>query len=234
MMAGLGIHLPYAGFGFMRPEFSPFYTMAGLLLILSVLVMVVYFSLDYLYDKEIFEIIFPPLAVFFLMLSNLFVHRTVVDSRFISESTGIYKAMLYVHASCSMLGYLLFGVACLTSFFFLVQEKRIKTKRLLLAEAKVPSLGFLDRLNHRMLLSGFLFLTIGLLVGVGMKLSFTGKYEGLELRQAIPLATWLLYAVFLFDRTIRGLQGKPTAIWAIFGFLAAMVSFVYEMMILTA
>ena len=234
LLSGLAVHLPYAGFRFFRPQFSPFYTVAGLLLVLSLLVAIVYFLLDYLYRKEIFEIVFPPLAVFFLILSNLPIHQSVVDSQFINESTNLYKAMLFSHAFCSMLGYLLFGVACFPSIFFLSQEKKIKTKRLLLADAKVPSLGFLDRLNHRILSSGFLFLSVGLLVGTGMKLTAGDGYEGVTLRQVIPFCTWLFYALFLFDRFLRGLQGKVTAIMAIFGFSAALLSFLYEMLVLTA
>ena len=232
MLFGLGIHLVYVGVSFMRPEYFPFYTMAGFLLVLSVLVMIIYFYLDYLYCKEIFEIIFPPLTVFFLILSNLLIRRVVFDSRLVDGSTAVNKAMLFVHASSSMLGYLLFGVACLTSIFFLAQEKKIKTKKLLLAEVKMPSLGFLDRLNYRILSSGFLFSTIGLLVGVSMKLIVSGAYEGIALRQAIPFGTWLFYALFLIDRSIRGLQGKATAILAILGFSAALISFIYEMVVL--
>ncbi len=232
LSSSLLVHLLYTGISFSQPEFSPFYTVAGILQVLSVLIMIIYLYLDYSYGKEIFELIFPPLTVFFLMLSNLLIHQTLVNLQFISDSTFMSKAMLFVHAFCSMLGYSLFGGACLASIFFLFQEKKIKTKKLHLTDANLPSLGFLDRLNYRMVSSGFLFLTIGLLMGVSMRLIVSGKYEGVTPRQLIPLMTWLFYALILFDRSVRGLRGKTTAIWAILGFSAALISFVYEMHVL--
>lgn len=70
LLLGLIVQLVYIGASFFTPDFFPFYTIAGLLLFLSLLVILIYFILDYLYRKDIFEVIFPPLTVFFLMLSS--------------------------------------------------------------------------------------------------------------------------------------------------------------------
>ena len=131
-----------------------------------------------------------------------------------------------------MIGYLLFGVASFASVFFLLQEKRIKNKTLHLKDIKVPSLGFLDTLNFKVVAVGFLFLTIGLLLGVSMKIISNQGHPSISLRQILPMITWGFFALFLIDRSIQGLWGKAPAIWSITGFCGAMISFIYEISIL--
>ncbi len=230
---GLVVQFIYIGSTFFTTKSLPFYSLAGLLLFLSLLVILIYFFLDYIYHNDIFEVIFPPLAVFFLLLSNLISDQSIITPQFITISPLAGKIFLFIHASFSMLGYLLFQVACLTSIFFLYQENKIKSKKMLLTDGKLPSLGFLDWLNYKVVSFGFLFLTLGLLVGVSMKLILSGGYSGVSVRLIVPLLTWAVYAVILLDRSIRGLRGKITAIWAIIGFITAVGSFIYEMEMIT-
>jgi len=205
-----------------------FDSLSGLLLFLSLLMILIYFILNYYLSNQIFSIVFPPVTLFFLALSILVSDQAIISKAFLDKSPVFGRYVLYIHASCSMLGYLLFGVACLTSIFFLHQEKQIKNKTLMLERVKVPSLGFLDAVNFKVITAGFIFLTIGLLVGINMKIVSSGGFPETSMRQVLPIITWAIYAFFLIDRFISGLRGKITAIWSIMGFLAAVVSFIYE------
>ena len=205
-----------------------FDSLSGLLLFLSLLMILIYYILNYYFTNQIFAIVFPPITLFFLALSILVSDQAIIAKAFLDKSPVFGRYFLYLHASCSMLGYLLFGVACLTSIFFLHQEKQIKNKTLMLERVKVPSLGFLDALNFKVITAGFIFLTIGLLVGINMKIVSSGGFPETSLRQILPIITWAIYAFFLVDRFINGLRGKITAIWSIMGFMAAVISFIYE------
>ncbi|MCP4751434.1 MAG: cytochrome c biogenesis protein CcsA [Proteobacteria bacterium] len=209
-----------------------FDSLSGLFLFLSLLLILTYFILNFYFPNQIFKIIFPPLTIFFLLVSILISDQVIIAQGFLDKSPVFGKFVLYVHASCSMLGYLLFGVACLASIFFLYQDKQIKNKTLLLRNVKIPSLGFLDSLNYKVITAGFLFLTVGLLLGVIMKTISTEGAPQISMRQILPFSTWGLYAFFLIDRSISGLRGKATAVWAIVGFAAAVTSFVYEISLL--
>jgi ABC-type uncharacterized transport system permease subunit len=205
-----------------------FDSLSGLLLFLSLLMIVIYFILNRYFSNQIFAIVFPPVTLFFLALSILVSDQAIIAKAFLDKSPVFGRYFLYIHASFSMIGYLLFGVACLTSIFFMYQEKQIKNKTLLLKKVRVPSLGFLDALNYKVITAGFIFLTIGLLVGINMKIVSAGGFPETSLRQVLPIVTWAIYAFFLVDRFINGLRGQITAIWSIMGFLAAVVSFIYE------
>jgi ABC-type uncharacterized transport system permease subunit len=86
----------------------------------------------------------------------------------------------------------------------------------------------------RMIIAGFLFLTVGLLLGNVMGI-FT--YHGgprISLRQLLPLFTWAVYAILLISHSAVGIRGRNSAIWSIAGFLVAVVSFIYEISLLVS
>ncbi len=209
-----------------------FHSLSGLLMFLSLLLIVILFILNNYFPDQIFELIFPPLTITLLLLSALIADLPIMSQEFFERSTLTGRSLLVAHGSLSMLGYLLFGVACLTSTFFLYQEKRIKNKTLLIREVKVPSLGMLDTIILRMIVAGFLFLTVGLMLGVTMGFYTTQGASRISLRQLLPIFTWSVYAFLLISRSAIGIRGRNSAIWSIVGFLVAVVSFVYEIVLL--
>lgn len=230
---GLVLQLILIILGYFRLGDVLFDTLSSLFLFLSFCTILIFVVIDIKFPNQIFKIIFPPVAMFFLVLSITISDQVIVAKEFLAASPVFGKTLLFVHASSSMLGYLLFGVACLTSMFFLYQENKIKSKKLHLQDLKVPSLGFLDKLNYKIIAVGFLLLSIGLLLGINMKVIVTSQQMQLSLRQLLPVATWLIYALFLMDRFINGLRGKITAMWSIVGFCMAVTSFTYEVYLLT-
>ncbi|MBT6614131.1 MAG: cytochrome c biogenesis protein CcsA, partial [Deltaproteobacteria bacterium] len=98
-------------------------------------------------------------------------------------------------------------------YLFPLSGKTDKNKTLLLKKVKVPSLGLLDTMIFRMIIAGFLFLTVGLLLGNVMGI-FT--YHGgprISLRQLLPLFTWAVYAILLISHSAVGIRGRNSAIW---------------------
>ncbi len=232
LILGVFLQLIFIAMSYGEMKVILFHSLAGLMMFLSLLLILVLFILNFYFPDQIFELIFPPLTVFFLLLSILIADQPIVSQEFLERSTISGRSLLIAHGSLSMLGYLLFGVACLTSTFFLYQEKQIKNKTLLLKNVKVPSLGLLDTVIFRMIVAGFLFLTVGLLLGIIMGV-FT--YEGsirFSLRQLLPVLTWAIFAGLLFSRSAIGIRGRNSAILSIIGFLVAVLSFVYEVVLL--
>ncbi len=232
LFLGLAVQLVFIGVGYFTSGAFLFESLSGLFLFLSFFTILIFAILDLKFPNQIFKIIFPPVAIFFLILSITISDQVIVARQFLDKSPVFGKFMLISHASFAMLGYLLFGVACLTSMFYLYQENKIKSKTLLLQNVKVPSLGFLDKLNYKVITVGFLFLSVGLLLGINMKIIATSGQVEISLRQGLPVATWLIYALFLIDRFINGLRGKITSLWAIAGFVTAVTSFAYEVYLL--
>lgn len=232
LFVGLVSQLVYGVASYIEEGLDPFANLAGLFLFGSLLVLLLYFVLDFYFTNPIFEVIFPPLTLFFLLLSDLIAHEGIETGGYLASSPVFGKVILVFHASNLMVGYLLFAVACATSIFYLFQERQLKNKTLHLSGNKGLSLGYLDKLNYKVIAVGFLLVTLGLLSGVGMNLFARAGQAELSLRQILPISTWGIYAVFLLDRSIKGLKGSSSAIWAIVGFLVVVFSFAYEISIL--
>lgn len=228
LFLGVGIQLFYFIANLLSPDGASFTTLSGIFFFCSLFVILIYFFLDHYFSNDILEIIFPPVTVVFLFLGNLTSERFLVARHFLEQSPSFGKIMLYVHGSTTLLGYLLFGLACITSVYFLHQENLIKTKKLHLTFEKTPSLGFLGGLSYKVNTMGFLLLTVGILFGIAMRFVVQNGYPTLTLRQLLTVSTWLIYAAFLLDCFIRGIRGKATAIWSITGFTCAVISFLYE------
>lgn len=234
LIVGLSLQLFYIARNYIELGDFSFTSLSGLFLFVSLLVIILYFILDFYNPNEIFEIIFPPITILFLILSNTVSDQGMITQQFLDKSPVFGRLSLYVHASSVLFGYLLFGIACLTSVFFLVQEKRIRSKNVQLDQGKLPSLGYLDNMGFKITAVGFVFLTIGLIVGLPMGIISQAGHPSLSLRQGLPVFVWSFYAVFLIDRSLKGIYGRLSAAWSILGFIVVVISFIYEIFILTA
>jgi cytochrome c-type biogenesis protein CcsB len=83
----------------------------------------------------------------------------------------------------------------------------------------------LDTLSFRLILFAFPFLTIGLTTGAVWANVAWGRYWGWDPKETFSLVTWLIYALYLHLRTMRGWQGKRTAVVAVAGFFFIIFTF---------
>ena len=95
--------------------------------------------------------------------------------------------------------------------FYLVQDRRLRQKKLLAAGSRLPPLDALDRSSHRLLLAGFPLLTFGVVTGAVFTQKL-GEMGGAELaRSLLGYATWLLLATVLILRRLGGFGGRSAA-----------------------
>lgn len=168
----------------------------------------------------------PLFSVVLLFISVLLLNQDLPSLELIGQARLFHQTLLITHITALIAGYVLFGMSCISSVLFLYQEHQIKTKLVKLLVRHFPSLTTLDRISYRSVILGFLFLTLGLVLGVLLS-------DGLESsrnmgRLGISLLIWLLYAFFLLERFIQGYKRRFTAIWSIVGFFLALVSLVIE------
>ena len=119
-----------------------------------------------------------------------------------------------------MLGIALFVLAGAAAVLYLLQERRLKSKRPG-GKGQLPALDALDRAEHRFLVAGFPLLTVGILSGTfwARQLEFgTADEVG---RIVFGYATWLLIASVLLLRAAAGWRGRRAAYGTIAGLLCA-------------
>ena len=140
-----------------------------------------------------------------------------------------------IHVSSLLFAYASFALACVIGITYVLLFKEIKAKHLGFFYARLPSLQVLDRMNQVAIVIGWIFLTVGLIVGVVWAAQVRG-YAGADPRvQAMSLqdpkifgalVCWVLYSFELFAARRIGWGGRRAAYLSALGFVIVLLNFV--------
>jgi len=131
---------------------------------------------------------------------------------------------LITHVLTCFFGYAAFALSFALSLMYLLKKLDRPEKESTFLNL-IPRSGILDELNYQMVVIGFLMLTLGIITGSVWAHSAWGTYWSWDPKETWSLVTWLVYAVLLHSRLIRGWKGKRLAVLSIIGF--ACVLFTY-------
>jgi ABC-type transport system involved in cytochrome c biogenesis permease subunit len=141
----------------------------------------------------------------------------------------------WVHVSSLLFAYATFGLAGVLGLTYVLQFKEIKKKHLGYFYTRLPSLQILDRMNSRATMTGWLFLTLGLVVGVIWTLQARPLAPDDSNLQAMSLEdpkilfavlTWAVYSFAVFARRAMGWSGRRAALLSAAGFIIVLLNFV--------
>ncbi len=90
---------------------------------------------------------------------------------------------------------------------------------------RIPEPGILDELIYQSAALGFVFLAIGIMTGSIWAHYAWGSYWSWDPKETWSLITWLIYAIMLHARYVRGWRGKRMAIMAIIGFICVLITY---------
>jgi ABC-type uncharacterized transport system permease subunit len=108
-------------------------------------------------------------------------------------------------------GYAALVVMAAASVFYLVQERRLKSKTSPKLLEKLPPLATLDNLVSRYLEYAFVFITLAIIV---IFLGTGTRWIG-DARFTISMVTWALLLATLYLRTTAGWRGRKAAAMAL-------------------
>lgn len=175
-----------------------------------------FFVVWWLYDGISLGLFALP-ATFFLV----FVPALGAD-RYTFPSEGVRVSWLVAHIIALLVAYAALCFSLLASMMYLVQERRIKTKRhLLTMQGKrtwwapldwLPPLDTLERVAMATLEFGFPCMTVGLVIGsVLAQESPLGASYFLDPKVIASFVSWAVYVLLLFIRRSAGLRGRRAA-----------------------
>ncbi len=153
-----------------------------------------------------------------LMLGTIFIKSSPVPA--ILQSFWIY-----LHTTFLFLAYGMFFVTFVASLLYLFQERELKRKTSKSFSDQLPSLGLLDDLFSKFLISGFCFMTLGLLAGI-----IWAERDWVEGWQRDPkviaaMVTWGIYLVLIYLRITAGWRGRRAAVISMAGFISVLFTF---------
>jgi cytochrome c-type biogenesis protein CcsB len=148
-------------------------------------------------------------------------------SQRIAMPETLRSAWLPVHVTLAFAGFALFVLSAGVSIVYLVYERRLKSKRALVArDERMPSLEKLDRINYRLIGSGFLMLTAAIITGAIWADATWGRFWSWEPQETWTLVIWLMYAALIESRLTAGWRGRRVAALTIVVFTVLIGSFV--------
>ncbi len=141
----------------------------------------------------------------------------------------------WVHVSSLLFSYATFGLAAVLGVTYMLQFKEIKKKHLGYFYTRLPSLQVLDRMNSRATVTGWAFLTIGVLVGVVWAMEARPLApDNANLRNILSLGdlkvffavlTWAVYSFAVLARRTMGWAGRRAAWLSAAGFVIVLLNF---------
>jgi ABC-type transport system involved in cytochrome c biogenesis permease subunit len=131
-----------------------------------------------------------------------------------------------VHAALMSLSYGAFGLSAVASLMFLTQERNLKFHKLQAIFSLMPPIQRLEVAAERLLVCGFILLTIGLGLGVVdlAHLNNPHSYRG-DPKIVWSIGVWLLYLSLIIMRWKFAQAGRRFALSAIGTFVFVMLTF---------
>jgi cytochrome c-type biogenesis protein CcsB len=142
-----------------------------------------------------------------------------------------------MHVSMMMVSYAtliigsLFSILYLAFFTFIPQESKIilqtETNEVLKPSnsSAFSLLETIDTWSYRIIGLGFPFLTIGIISGAVWANEAWGSYWSWDPKETWALITWLIFAIYLHSRLLKGWQGKKAAILGSVGFFVIWICY---------
>jgi cytochrome c-type biogenesis protein CcsB len=123
------------------------------------------------------------------------------------------------HVLTCFMGYAAFTVAfALGVMFFIKKAAGTDSSKASAFIMLLPAESLLDELMYQCVALGFVFLTLGIITGSVWAHYAWGSYWSWDPKETWSLITWLIYALMLHARNVRGWRGKRMAIMSVIGF----------------
>ena len=141
----------------------------------------------------------------------------------------------WIHVASSLFAYASFALGGVLGLIYVLQFKELKKKHLGYFYTRLPSLQVLDVMNSRAVTVGWVFLTIGVVVGVVWAAQARGSAPDDPNLQAMGLndpkilmsiITWAVYSFALFARRTMGWTGRRSAWLSALGFAIVLLNLV--------
>ncbi|MCO5215346.1 MAG: c-type cytochrome biogenesis protein CcsB [Thermomicrobiales bacterium] len=152
-------------------------------------------------------------------LMCLYIWSLPSDMREVSPVVPALQAnnIMAFHVGSFVLAYATFAVAFGAAILYLIAERH--------SVSWLPSAEMLDDVGFRAVTIGFPFFTLGLILGSVWAHDAWGVYWSWDPKETAALFTWLVYAVYLHTRTLRGWTGRRSAYILLFGFAATLFTY---------
>lgn len=187
----------------------PFATMHEFVVLFAWGIMLIYLFVQARFKVPFLGLLVLPLAMLLLAYASALSHeiRPLMPA--------LQSNWLQIHVFTAVLAYGAFGVSFGAAVLYLLREK---------VNDGVQSLSKdkLDYILYKSISFGFLLMTLVITTGAVWAEQAWGRWWSWDPKETWALITWIIYALYLHARLVKGWQGKRSAWMAVFGFIAVL------------
>jgi cytochrome c-type biogenesis protein CcsB len=133
---------------------------------------------------------------------------------------------LTVHVLTCFLGYASFAMAFALGIMYLLKGKGQDGGKEAGAFFRlIPAADAVEELLYQSVVLGFVLLSLGIMTGSVWAQYAWGSYWSWDPKETWSLITWIVYAVMLHARSVRGWRGKRMAVMALVGFASVLFTY---------
>ena len=166
-----------------------------------------YLALDWKYRLPVAGAFVAPLAVAVMVPAHL------VNGSWRQLPPELsHSAALAVHVGSATLGTAALALAFGLSLVYLASERQLKSKQPGRLFARLPSLELIDRVGWRLVVWGFICLSLAIATGSLVSRESTGSFILIAPKQGFAVLAWGLLATLVQARLVAGWRGRRVAL----------------------
>jgi cytochrome c-type biogenesis protein CcsB len=186
-------------------------------------IILIYLIIEWRTKSKIIGVFVVPMAFLAMAYASI---APDISNRIEPLIPALQSNWLTSHVVTCFMGYAAFTVAFGCGLIYLLKNKeKSNVEKSSDFLDKLPALATLDTLIYQSTTLGFVFLTIGIMTGSIWAHYAWGSYWSWDPKETWSLITWLIYAILLHSRYVRGWRGKRMAILAIIGFICVLFTY---------
>lgn len=187
---------------------------------LAFLLAAIFLALDLRYQLPVLGAFLVPLSL------AVWVPGMLIAGDVSTLSSDVRRPLLPLHVSVALLGLAAFAVAAGIAVMYLLMERQVKGRKFGLLFSRLPPLQTLDDLNQRLVVWGFIALSVTMVTGAFFASAGRGLFWQWEPKEVATLVAWIGFGGLLNARYFAGWRGKRAALLTMAGFAVLIVSFV--------
>jgi len=158
------------------------------------------------------------ISFFFQLVSTLLIHELP------NVNPVLRNNLLGFHVTSALLGYSAFALSAVYAFLYIMLYHHIKSNQFGVVYDNLPDLEKLERMATVSVLSGFILLTVAIIVGVVWLPRAFQHYSYLDPKLVGTTVIWLMYGIGLLAKRSIGWQGRKIMVLSIVGFAVTILS----------
>jgi cytochrome c-type biogenesis protein CcsB len=229
----IGIFTNIAGIGLRWMEshqqgigYIPLSNMYESLVFFALCIAALYLVLESRYQEKILGSYIVPFTFFAMAYAS---YSTEFSKEIKPLVPALQSNWLAAHVITCFIGYAAFAISCGMAIFYLCkvyfQSRSAVSSQSDSEKSGTLTLQAIDTINHKMMIFGFIWLTMGIVTGAVWANSAWGTYWSWDPKETWSLITWFVYALALHARFTRGWDGSRMSIIALVGFISVIFTY---------